>query len=163
MNLKLNKTLGHFLIVLIITICLSPAMAESFPKESPRPGMNFDQTGHPPPPLGIWQNHKIVEKLELTKEQVSQLRDEDFSFREKALGLEAELGGLFLKMEKAFSDDIVDHGIVLKIAKNISDVKSKLFIQAIEERLMLEKLLNADQMEKLKLYIMDKKSHCPAP
>ncbi len=163
MNPKFNKIFGSFFIVLLITICLSPAMAESFPQKNPMPGMKFEQTGHHPPILGIWQNPKIVEKLELTKDQIKQLREEYFTFREKALGLKAGLDGLHLKMEKAFSNDIVDHEAVLKIANSIADIKGKLFINVIESRLMLGKLLNTDQMQELKLYIMNKKTHGQVP
>jgi len=54
-------------------------------------------------------------------------------------------------MDKAFSEDVVDDTAVLSLAEKISDVKGKLFIQKIEARLAVGKLLNADQIKKLEL------------
>ncbi len=95
----------------------------------------------------------MIQKLELTTEQVKQLRDADFIFREKHLELKAQLEDYRLKMDKAFSDDIVDSGI-LALAEKISDVKGKMFVQKIEARLAVGKLLNTDQIKKLRLYDM---------
>lgn len=99
----------------------------------------------------------MVQKLELTEKQVKQLRDADFTFREKRLKLKAQLDTFRLQMDKAFSDDIVNNAAVLQLAKKISDIKGKIFIQDIESRLAVGKLLNADQIRKLKLYDMHPK------
>ena len=54
-------------------------------------------------------------------------------------------------MDKAFSQDVVDDTAVLKTAQTISDVEGKLFVGKIEALLTLGKILNADQMKKLKI------------
>ena len=99
----------------------------------------------------------MVQELGLTAEQVKNLRDADFTFREKRLELKAQLDSLRLQMEKAFTEDVVDDKTVLSLGDKISDVKGKLFIQKIEARLAGRKLLNADQINKLKLYDMHPK------
>ncbi len=152
MNWKISKTFGIGVMVLLITVCFIPAMAGAFTAEDGKHDKGFDRKDRHKTALGIWRDPQMVQKLELTTEQVKQLRDADFVFHEKHLELKAQLGRFRLQMDKAFSDDIVNNTAVLALAENISDVKGKLFIQKIETRLAVGKLLNADQIKKLKLY-----------
>ena len=99
----------------------------------------------------------MIQALELTPEQVKQLRDADFTFREKLLLLRSQLDGFHLEMDKAFSGDAVEDTAVRSLAEKISDVKGEMFIQKIEARLAVGKLLNAEQIQKLKLYEMHRK------
>ena len=157
MNWKLSKTFGTGVMVFLITVCLIPAIAGAFGPEDERQDKGFDRKDQHRPVLGIWRDPQMIQKLELTKEQVKQLRDADFTFREKRLGLKAQLDGLRLQMDKAFTNDVVDDTAVLSLAEKISGVKGKLFIQKIEARLEVGKLLNADQINKLELYEMQPK------
>ena len=157
MNWKLSKTFGTGVMVLLITVCFIPAIAGASAPGDGRQDKGFDKKDHRQPALGIWRDPQMVKKLELTIEQVKQLRDADFVFREKHLELKAQLDSFRLQMDKAFSDDIVDNTAVLVLAEKISDVKGKMFIQKIETRLAVGKLLNADQIKKLKLYDMHPK------
>ena len=157
MNWKLSKTFGTGVMVLLITVCFIPAIAGASAPGDGRQDKGFDNKDHRQLALGIWRDPQMVQKLELTTEQVKQLRDADFVFREKHLELKAQLDSFRLQMDKAFSDDIVDNTAVLALAEKISDVKGKMFIQKIETRLAVGKLLNADQIKKLKLYDMHPK------
>ena len=103
----------------------------------------------------------MIQKLELTEGQIKKLRDADFSSREKRLDLKAQLDRLDLQMEKAFSADTADQKTVLKLAEKISDVRGRLFIQGIESRLAMAKILNADQMNKLKQQLWQEKKCDP--
>jgi Spy/CpxP family protein refolding chaperone len=151
MNSKLSKKFGTGVMVLLITVCFIPAMAGAFAAGDGRQDKGFDRKDHHRPALGIWRNPQMVQELELTTEQVKQLRDADFTFREKRLALKAQLDSLRLQIDKAFSDDIVDNAAILSLAEKISDVKGKMFVQKIEARLAVGKLLNADQIKKLEL------------
>ncbi len=157
MNSKLSKKFGTGIIVLLITVCFIPAIAGAFSPGDGRQEKEFDRKDHHRSALGIWRDLQMVQKLELTTEQVKQLRDADFAFREKRLELKAQLDSVHLKMDKAFSDDIVDNASVLFLAEKISDMRGKLFVQKIEARLAVGKLLNADQIKKLKPYDMHQK------
>ena len=160
MNSKLSKKLGTGAVVLLITVFFIPAMAGAFAAGDGKHDRGFDRKDRHRPALGIWRNPQMFQKLELSVEQVKQLRDADFTFREKRLALKAQLDSLRLQMDKAFSDDIVDNTAVLSLAKNIAGVKGKMFIQKIEARLEIGKLLNADQIENLKLHdLYPKKQH----
>ena len=157
MSSKLSKKLGAGIVVLLITVCFIPAFAGAFALGDGKHDRGLDRKGRHWNVLGIWRDPQMVQKLGLTAEQVKQLRDADFTFREKCLELKAQLDSLRLQMEKAFTDETVDDKTVLSLADKISDVKGKLFLLKIETRLTGRKLLNADQVNQLKLYDMDKK------
>lgn len=162
MNSNFSKKSGTTAIVLLITVCLIPAMAWAFgPGDGRSPDEGFAGRSHHRSALGIWQDPKLIQKLELTEEQVRQLRDADFNFREKQLILKAQLGSLHLQLDKAFSDDIVDNAAVLQLAKKISDIKGTMFIQDIESRLAIGKFLNPDQIHKLRLNDMHRGTRSP--
>ncbi|MBW2605129.1 MAG: hypothetical protein JRE28_12580 [Deltaproteobacteria bacterium] len=161
MKLKMSKKLGTGIMVFLIAVCFIPAMAGAASPGHQRQGKGFAMKGHHRSALGIWRNPQMVQNLEFTKEQVKQLKDADFTFREKRLALKAQLDSYHLKMEKAFSDDIVDDTAVLTLAKKISDVKGKLFVRRIESRLTLGKILTEDQINNLKLHKIHQKKQGP--
>lgn len=154
MKLKLSKKFGTGVIVFLIMAFFIPAIAGAFPPGNSMQGSGFHSKGRHRSVLGIWRNQEMVKKLGITAEQVKQLKDADFTSREKCLALEEKADTLRLKMDKAFSDDVVDNTEVLALAQKISDVRGKLFVHNIESRLALGKILNADQIKKLKLYGM---------
>ena len=157
MNSKLGKKISTGVMALLITVCFIPAMAGAAAPGEGRQCRGFDMKGHHRPALGIWRNPQMVQKLELTTEQVKQVQDVDFASREKRLTLKAQLDGFRLQMDKSFSNDVVDDTAVLSLAQKISDVEGKLFVQKVESRLALGKILNADQIKKLKLHDMFQK------
>jgi Spy/CpxP family protein refolding chaperone len=161
MNSKLSKKIGTGLMALLMTVCFIPAIAGAFAPGDGRQGKGFDRKIHHRSELGVWRDLQMVQDLGLTAEQVKEVRDADFAFREKRLALNTQLDSLRLQMDKAFSEDVVDDTTVLKTAQKISDVKGKLFILRIESRLELGKILNADQIKKLKLYAMQHKKQGP--
>lgn len=161
MNLKLGKKIGTGVIVFLITACFVPALAGA---GAAAPGngrqdkdKGFGMNAHHRTDLGIWRNPQLVQQLELTEGQLAQLREADFTFREKRLALKAQLDRLRLQMDKAFSEDTVDDTAVRKAAQEMSDVRGKLFVQHVESRLAVGKILNSDQVKKLKLYGMHQK------
>lgn len=157
MSKKLVKKVGTGVMVLLVMACFIPVTAGAFAPGDGKHGKGIDRHGHHRSALGIWRNPQIVQKLELTPEQVKKVRESDFTLREKQLPLKAQLESLRLKMEKAFSDDTVDDAAVLSLAEQISDVKGKMFVQGIESRLALKNILSADQIEKLKQYAQHQK------
>lgn len=159
MNSKLSKKISTGVVALLVAVCFIPLNAAAFvPGEGPH-DKGIHRKGHHRSALGVWRNQVMAEKLELTTEQVMQIREADFAYREKQLPLKAQLESLRLQMEKAFSNDTVDDAAVLSLAEQISDVKGKMFVQGIESRLALKKILSADQIEKLKLHSKHQKRH----
>ena len=154
MKLKLSKKFGTGVIVLLIMAFFIPAIAGAFPPGNSMQGRRFHSEGRHRSVLGIWRNPEMVKKLGITAAQVKQLKNADFTSREKCLALKEQADMLRLKMDKAFSNDTVDNTAVLAVANKISEVRGKLFVRNIESRLSLGKILNADQIKKLKQYGM---------
>jgi Spy/CpxP family protein refolding chaperone len=152
MNLTSGKKTGTAAIIILIAICFIPAVAAAMGPGKRGAGQRSGMAGHFQHGLGIWRNPQLVQALELSDEQVGQLKEADFDYREERMSLRAELDGLRLQMDKAFSGDTADDTQVRSLAEKISVVKGKLFVQKIEARLMIAKLLNADQISKLKMY-----------
>ena len=139
-------------VVLLITVFFIPSFAGAFTPDHCKADKGFGKKRHHMSPLGIWRNPKMVRQLGLTDEQVAGLREADFAHREKRLKLKSELDALHLDMEKLFSADAVDEANVLQLAQKISDLKGKLFVQRIESRLAVAKLLTVEQLKKLKIF-----------
>ncbi len=163
MNLKSSKKFTTGVMVLLVTVCFIPALALAGAPVDQRPCKGFDMKGHHGPVLGIWRDIQMAQALALSENQVKQIRDTDFTFREKHLVLKAQLDRLHLQLDKVFSNDRVDDTAVLKIAQEISDVKGKGFVQDVESRLALGKILTADQIKKMNLYDMQPKRKGPGP
>ena len=161
MKSKLGKKFSTGVIVLLITVCFIPALALAGAPGDKRQDKGFDMKGHHGPVLGVWRNPQMVQALELTENQVKQIRDIDFTFREKHLVLKAQLDSGHLQLDKAFSSDRVDDTAVLKIAQAVSEVRGKLFVQNVESRLALGKILTADQIKKMNLYDVQPKRKGP--
>jgi Spy/CpxP family protein refolding chaperone len=154
----MNKKAGVGVMILLVTVCFVPAMAGAFAQGDGERGKGFNGKGQQRSPLGIWRNSQMVEKLALTDEQVDQLRDLDFSHREKQQSSKAELDSLRLQMDKAFTDKNVDKAAVRQTAEQMADVKSRMFVEKTEVRLALQDILTAEQLDKVKQYRMKNKS-----
>lgn len=147
-----RKKIGTGLIVLLVTVCLIPSLAFAFtPNKDGRRGAGFDQMSRSRSSLGLWRNPQMVQELGLTEGQVKEIQAADFTFQEKRLALKTDLDKLRLEMDKAFSSDTVDDAAILKTAQKMADVEGKMFVQRIESRLALGKILTNDQMDKLKM------------
>ena len=157
MNSKQSKKIATIALVLLMTVSFIPTLAGASGKGSGRHDRGFDKRGSNRGILSIWQNQQLIKDLKLTDEQVNQLREADFSFREKKLEYRAQLDGYRLKMDKAFSESKVDDTVVRSLAEKISDVRGKMFIQKVEARLTLNQYLTAEQIDQLEQYRLDQK------
>ena len=157
MRKAMKKRAGIGVMAILITICFVPAMAGAFAQRGGERGIGFHEKGQHPSTLGIWRNKQMIEKLELTDGQVDQLRDLDFTHREKQQVLKTQLDSLRLQMDKAFTEVNVDKAAVRQTAEKMAEVKGSMFIEKIDSRLALEEILTDDQVDKLKQYRMNKK------
>lgn len=157
MNSKQSRKIGTIALVLLITVCCIPSLAGASGKGSGRHDRGFDKKSNYRGALSIWQNQQLVKDLKLTDEQVNQLREAFFSFREKQLEYRAQLDGYRLNMDKAFSESKIDNAAVRSLAEKISDVRGKMFIQKVEARLALNQYLTAEQIDQLEQHRLDQK------
>jgi Spy/CpxP family protein refolding chaperone len=161
-----KKRVGTSVIVLLsavafVAACFVPAMADGSGPYGGKRGKGMDRPGHHRSALGIWKSQQLIEELELTDEQVTQLKEADFASQEKRLELKAQLDSSHLELQKAFSDDNIDDTAILKIAQKIAGQQGEMFIQTIESRLALGKILNPDQIDKLKQNVMKHRKKGP--
>ena len=152
MNSNLRQKFLTGAMVLLVTVFVIPGFAGAFMQGQCRHEKGFGMKKHHMSPLGIWQNPKMVQELGLTDKQVKGLKKADFAHREKCLQLRSKLDALHLELEKLFAAESVDEAKVLEVAQKISDLKGKLFVQKIESRLAVGKLLTADQLKKLEVF-----------
>lgn len=163
MKTKLSKKFCTGVIFLLITVCFFPAIAAAFTPGDTKSIKEFDGKDRNRPILGIWRDLQLIKELGLTPEQVKNVRDADFTFRENQLTLKAQLDGLRLQLDKTFFGDVLDEQALLALAEKIASVKGKLFVQDIESRLALGNVLNADQIKKLGLYDLHSERQGPKP
>lgn len=156
---KLKKAMGAGVALLLMTICFLPASAGAFPPGDPMEHKVDGRKGHRCPVLGFWRNSQLNQKLGLTDEQIKQVRDADFSFREKHLALRYQLDGLRLQMDKAFSADTVDSAVIRQLAEKVAAIQGQLVVQDVESRLALVEMLNRDQIDQLKTYEKRQQRH----
>ena len=149
---KLSKGLMVLLIaVFFLTVWFVPAIARMHGPTDTWRGKGMErQQQHQRSALGFWRNPQLVQELDLTDDQLSRLRDSEFASREEQLKLKAQLDGYRLEMEKAFSGESIDDKAVRQLAEKMADVKGNIFVQNVESRLSVGKILNADQINKLK-------------
>ncbi len=153
--MKLKKIVKH-VVVLLAIVSVIPSMAMA------RPGKGFKNDSFSGPfrggsMSGLWKNQQLIQELNLTETQTEKLKDLDFAQREKQLELRNQLETLHLEMRKAVAEEKLDDKNILSIAKRISDTRGKLFVQRVEGMLEASKLLNDDQLKKLKTFQFQKK------
>jgi len=152
MNSNLRQKFLTGAMVLFVTVFFIPGFAGAFTQGQCRPEKGFGMKKHHMSPLGIWKNPKMVQGLGLTDKQIQELKKADFAHREKCLELKSKLDVFHLELEKLFAAEYLDEAKVLQVTQKISDLKGKLFVQRIESRLAVAKLLTADQVGKLKMF-----------
>jgi Spy/CpxP family protein refolding chaperone len=152
MATSIKKNLVRAGILLLIGIFFLPSIASAF-----RQGYGKSEKGMGRmhmramqwPSFHIWNNPEIVEKLDLSDEQINELKEADFSMKENHLEFRSQLHELNLEMEKAYLEKPVDEPKVLKIANKMSEIRNDMFMDRIESRLKMTNILTDEQFEQL--------------
>ena len=167
MNMKLKARGATGIMTLLIVavffaVTVIPAMAAAMPSQKDAwQEKGIDRPRLKGPALGIWRSPQLVEKLELTDEQINQLREADFNAREKCLEARAQLDQLRLQMDKAFSQEGIDQAGVRQLSRQMAEVKGRLFIQEVESRLAVSRILDANQINMLRQLVMQQGKQGP--
>ncbi len=151
MTTSIKQNLFRVAILLLIGIFLVPAIASAFRNgdRNFERGMGMHGKGMQWAYYQIWDNPKVVEELGLTDEQVGELKEADLAMKENHMELRSQLNQLSLDMEKAFSEKTTNDTEVLELANKISEIRNQLFMDRVESRLKMTKILTAEQLEKL--------------
>jgi Spy/CpxP family protein refolding chaperone len=149
---KMNSNQIRKMSSLVVMVCFwalfISAYADAFPPGMGGPDMLGE--GDPMPACGIWHDLEMVERLQLTSEQVRALKDTDFTFRKTQLELGAQCDLLHLRLARAFSEDTADEASIQKVAQQLADLNVKMFVQDILLRLQTDKILTLEQRKKLR-------------
>jgi Spy/CpxP family protein refolding chaperone len=137
--------------VLLAVIFSASTHAGAFMPGDRGPDKPYGMRPHPMSPSAFWQDPKVAQDLGLSDEQVRQLRDADFLFKERHLELKVRLDRLHVQMEKATSAETVDEALVRETAQKIAGLIGKLFVQDVESHLATEKILSSEQRKKMKM------------
>ena len=127
---------------------------------NPRKGFKDDhspQAFHGNPMFAIWNNPQLIKELNLTESQIEKLKDLDFAQQEKQMKLKNQVEALHLEMRKAFADNKLDEKRIISLAKQISEVQGNLFVQDVENKLEIAKVLTDEQVNKLKSLRFDQR------
>jgi len=151
MTTSIKQNFLKVAIFLLVGIFFVPAIASAFRHgdgKSER-GMGMNMQTMQWTPFHVWNNPETVEELGLSDEQVGKLKEADFSMKENHLELRAQLNRLNLEMEKAFSEKTINDAQVLELANKMNEIRNQLFMDRVESRLKMTKILTAEQLEKL--------------
>ncbi|MCU0614947.1 MAG: Spy/CpxP family protein refolding chaperone [Desulfobacterales bacterium] len=151
MTTSVKQNLFRVAILLLIGIFLVPAIASAFRNgdRNCEKGMGMHGKGMQWESYHMWDNPKVVEELGLTDEQVGELKEADLAMKENHMELRSQLNELNLEMDIAFSEKTVDDSKVIELANKISEIRNQLFMDRVESRLKMTKILTAEQLEKL--------------
>jgi len=110
------------------------------------------QRGEPQGPhlSALWQDQQLVETIELSDDQVKALRELDFTYREDCLVVRADLEKARLALRRAFAEETLDEKAIEKTAQEIADLKGKLFVLRVRNRLDVHDLLEPKQLQELR-------------
>jgi Spy/CpxP family protein refolding chaperone len=81
--------------------------------------------------------------------------------KENHLELRSQLNRLNLELQKAFSEETVNDPEVLEMANKMAEIRSKMFMDRIEARLKMTKILTGDQYKKLETLQQGNPENCP--
>jgi Spy/CpxP family protein refolding chaperone len=163
MKTSIKQNFFRIAIFLLIGFFLVPTVVFAFrggPGKSER-GMGMPRKGMQGGSFFIWNNAKIVEELELSDEQIGKLKEADFAMKENHLELRSQLNRLNLELQKAFSEETVNDPEVLEMANKMAEIRSKMFMDRVEARLKMTKILTDDQYKKLETLQQRNPENCP--
>jgi len=152
MTQHLKQKLMTVTTMMVILTFSIPAVAGQNRKGPKDCNNDFGQKRHHMGYSMLWNNPDVIKELGLSDDQVKKIKDIDFSFREKRLKEKAGLDQYRLELQKGFSAEPVEKSSVLKTAQKMAEIKGEMFVQQIECRLDVEKLLTPDQAKKMNTY-----------
>jgi Spy/CpxP family protein refolding chaperone len=99
--------------------------------------------------LGVLKANQ--EDLNITDEQIEQVQDLVFSFKEKSLKMQNESSLSRLELQKLMQDrDNLDYGKIEAILSKTSAVRNEMFIEGLKLREEINNVLTPEQREALK-------------
>lgn len=121
-------------------------------------GMRMGQMPGP-----IWKDKELLQKAGITEEQASKIREMHFQTQKDRLKIGSDLKLKQLEMNELMDADKPDDGKIMAKAKEISALREKLYLQGVQQRLEMKKLITPEQEEKLRGAMQEKHSELGPP
>ncbi len=146
-----NNIITTVLITLAVLLIIALPVSARGPAQDGGRGSGPRNACRPPamPPLSVWENVELTEKLQLKDDQITALKKLDFSFREENLKMRGDLDVKQLQLDRALTETVKDESFVMTLAKSIADLQGKMYVSRIKVVLAFNKILTADQLKKL--------------
>lgn len=151
MKTKGNRNFMKLAVLMLVGIFLVPSLALAYrygPGKWER-GMGSCMMSMRGAGFCVWNNPEMVEKLELTDEQVNGLKEADFALREKLLEKRSQMNHLKLEMQKAFAKQNTNDSEILELGEKMAGIQSEMFMNRVESRLELKNILTDEQFQML--------------
>jgi len=94
------------------------------------------------------QRMKIADKLDLTDEQINNLKDIQYNFQKVAIGLRAELATSRLELRHLMMQDQSDQKQIANLVDKIGETQKKLLKQRVDRKLAMKAILTPEQFKK---------------
>ena len=97
----------------------------------------------------LFRSHELREKLGLTNDQVTKLRDLRFDSAKGVVGARANLQTKRLELQQLMSAEKPDRGAIDRKIDEISEARSALMKNRVDHQLAVREILTPEQLEKL--------------
>ncbi len=130
----MKKWLWCLVAVPVALVLVSPALAR---EGRMREGFDF------------WKSKRIVEKLDLSDEQIGELEEVDYENRKAAIEVKARLESARLELEHLLAGDTVPEAETSVLVDRIADARRDQVKLRLERRIKVRGILTSEQWEKL--------------
>jgi Spy/CpxP family protein refolding chaperone len=149
-KMKKGMTMAVIFSVLILFAASSLAQPQQRLMRAKR---TFDRS--PNPILAVLKANQ--EELSITDEQIKQIQNLIFSHQEKAIQMKNENALQRLELQKLLQDrENLDYEKIKSVLSQSSAVRQEMFIQRLEQREEINKILTPEQQEALKALTMER-------
>ncbi|MEW6685509.1 MAG: Spy/CpxP family protein refolding chaperone [Candidatus Edwardsbacteria bacterium] len=160
-----RKKLFPLLLTLVFFLARGGSIYAQLPGEgSIRGGPEMRGEGcEMPEDIGMpwWKDKAAAKEIGLSEEQVTKIKNMHLEQKKKMIGLRSELKVKEIELRKLFDEAKPNEAAIKAKAKEISDLREKMFLSDIELRLVMKKMLTPEQEEKIKAMRMKHKMPCP--
>ena len=105
-----------------------------------------------PVPGQIWDNAKLVEKLELTDEQVEQLQASAVERQKSAIQLRSQIEMAELELEQLWQAETLDEGRILDHVRELAKLRQQQMVERARQRLHHMEILTPEQQEQVRAF-----------
>jgi len=94
------------------------------------------------------QRMKTIDKLDLTDEQLNNLKDIQYNFQKTLIGLRADMQSSRLELRHLMMQDKSDQKAIANLVDKIGETQKMLLKQRVDRKLAMKAILTPDQFKK---------------